>query len=255
MDLVLDLRKSLEQNAAENFEKAKKYRKKSEGAILAVARLKKQIEELEKTEHQQTIKQASIKRVKAWFEKFRWFYSSEGFLVIGGRDATSNELVIKKHTAPEDIVFHTEAPGSPFFVIKTEGREPKETIDEAASATVSYSRAWKLGLSIADVYWVKPDQVSKTAEAGTSLPKGAFMIYGKRHMMQKKLEVAIGRREDGAGIGGPITAIKAQTSSYIVVEPGKEKSSDIAKLLVKKFGGMVEDYQSFIPGTCRITNA
>ena len=29
---------------------------------------------------------------KEWYEKFRWFYSSEGFLCIGGRDSTTNDI-------------------------------------------------------------------------------------------------------------------------------------------------------------------
>jgi len=47
---------------------------------------------------------------KEWYEKFRWFISSDDFLILGGRDATSNEIVIKKHTEKNDLVFHR-----PFF--------------------------------------------------------------------------------------------------------------------------------------------
>jgi predicted ribosome quality control (RQC) complex YloA/Tae2 family protein len=32
-----------------------------------------------------------------WFEKFLWFVSSENFLVIAGRDAQQNELLVKKY--------------------------------------------------------------------------------------------------------------------------------------------------------------
>ena len=32
-----------------------------------------------------------------WFEKLRWFVSSNNTLVIGGRDTNSNEKVVKKH--------------------------------------------------------------------------------------------------------------------------------------------------------------
>lgn len=31
-----------------------------------------------------------------WFEKFYWFISSENYLVIGGRDAQQNELIVKR---------------------------------------------------------------------------------------------------------------------------------------------------------------
>jgi len=41
-----------------------------------------------------------------WFEQFRWFISSDGFLVIGGRDAQSNEDIVKKYLEKRDIFFH-----------------------------------------------------------------------------------------------------------------------------------------------------
>ena len=59
-----------------------------------------------------------VKIERKWYEKFRWFESSDGFLVIGGRDATSNEIVVKKHVEPNDVVFHADVQGAPFFVIK-----------------------------------------------------------------------------------------------------------------------------------------
>src|SRR3989338_6650919 len=116
--IELDLTKDVNANAAVYFEKAKKCRHKLKGAEEALAKskeklsqlLKKNSKELEKAE-----KEVKIEREKKWYEKFRWFISSEGFLCIGGRDATSNEIIIKKHTEKNDIVFHTEAPGSPFF--------------------------------------------------------------------------------------------------------------------------------------------
>ena len=33
---------------------------------------------------------------KEWYDKFLWFFSSEGFLCIAGRDAATNEVVVKK---------------------------------------------------------------------------------------------------------------------------------------------------------------
>ena len=32
-----------------------------------------------------------------WFEKFYWFITSENFLVISGRDAQQNEVLVKKY--------------------------------------------------------------------------------------------------------------------------------------------------------------
>src|SRR5574342_392999 len=150
MQITLNLKKKLEQSANEYFEKAKKSRKKAEGAHAIVLKFQKKLIELEKKQ-QAAAQKETEKKQKApaqWYEKFRWFISSEGFLCIGGKDATSNEVVIKKHTDKDDVVFHTEAPGSPFFVIKTEGKKPSDiTMQETADATACFSKAWKIGVS------------------------------------------------------------------------------------------------------------
>ena len=125
MQITLNLRKSVQENANEYFEKAKKSRRKIEGAQKTIERFEA---ELGKLQQEAIVQQTARKKVPLeWYEKFRWFISSEGFLCIGGRDATSNEVVIKKHTDKNDVVFHTELPGSPFFVIKTDGKKTLKT--------------------------------------------------------------------------------------------------------------------------------
>ena len=59
---------------------------------------------------------------KEWYEKFRWFTSSDGFLVVAGKDTVSNEVLVKKYATQEDAVFHAEISGAPFVVVKAEGR-------------------------------------------------------------------------------------------------------------------------------------
>jgi predicted ribosome quality control (RQC) complex YloA/Tae2 family protein len=247
MKIKLDSTKSLEKNAEVYFEKSKKARHKLEGAKEA---LKKSLAKLEKAkkEYKEEIVSKKIEVKKEWYEKFRWFFSSEGFLCIGGRDAATNEIVVKKHTDKEDIVFHTSMAGSPFFIIKTNGKKVgKETLNQAAQATASYSRAWRTGLAVADVFYVNPDQVTKEAKAGEFVPRGAFMIYGKKNNLSSDLKIAIGLK-DGKVIGGPVDAIKAQTKDFVVLVPGKDKASAAAKKIQKKIkGGEVDDVIRMLP--------
>ncbi len=143
----------------------------------------------------------------------------------------------------EDLVLHTEIVGSPFFLIKSEGKTVGvKTIEEAAQATASYSRAWKHGITITDVYCVKPEQVKK--ELG--LPKGTFMIHGQRNYFKPVLQIAIGKKEDII-IGGPVTAITHQTKNYLIIDQGDMKTSDMAKAIKAKLGGTLEEIQSFLP--------
>lgn len=43
-----------------------------------------------------TISNIAKARKVFWFEKFFWFVSSENYLIIGGRDAQQNELIVKR---------------------------------------------------------------------------------------------------------------------------------------------------------------
>lgn len=253
MKITLDIRKSVEQNAEEFFSKAKKAKKKLEGAKKALIISK---EKLRKAEEKEVIAEApKIKKVKKreWFEKFRWFVSSEGFLVIGGKDATTNEILIKKHTEKEDIVFHTDMAGSPFVVIKAEGKQiPKNTIQETSDFTADFSRGWKKGMSSLEVFHVKPDQVTKEANTGEFLPKGAFMIRGKTNYITPKINIAIGIYEDKV-MSGPVSAIKKNCKECVEIFQGEKKTSEVAKLVKKKIGGDLDEIIRALPaGGCNI---
>lgn len=250
--LTLDLTKSIEENAAVYFEKAKKAKKKIEGAQVALNENLKKLRELEARKEKEEIKKLELSKLKErkqeWYEKFRWFISSEGFLVIGGRDATSNEVVIKKHTEPNDIVFHTDMAGSPFFVVKTEGKAVGEkTKEEVADATCTFSRAWKLGLQTSTVFCVNPEQVSKKTKAGEFMGKGAFMIYGKTNYIDNKVNLAVGITKQQQIMAGPRDAVKAHCDNFIVLDQGDEKVSKIAKYIQHKIGGDLDGIIRALP--------
>ncbi len=244
--ITLDIKKSIADNAAVYFEKAKKAKRKMEGAQAALERARKKLHELtEVREAKQAAEQArekTVKRKPQWYEKFRWFISSEGFLVIGGRDATSNEVIVKKHAEKQDIIFHTDMAGSPFFVVKTEGKQPGETtLQEVASATYIFSRAFKLGHLSTQVFWVKPEQVSKEAKAGEFLQHGAFMIRGKTNYVKPEADVAAGLTKDGGVMCGPRNAVKANCEKMVELVLGEEKTSDTAKKIRALLGGGTVD--------------
>ncbi len=250
--LVLDLTKNIDENAAAYFEKAKKIRKKIEGAENALKENLKKLHELgtkkEKLIMQKQKQERLKERKQDWYEKFRWFISSEGFLVIGGRDATSNEIVVKKHTESNDLVFHTDMAGSPFFVVKSEGKQIGEkTREEVADATCTFSRAWKLGLQTTSVFYVAPEQVSKKTKAGEYMGKGAFMIYGKTNYINNKVNLAIGITKNQQIMAGPIDAVKTNCEKYVVLIQGDEKSSSVAKYIQHKINGSIDEIIRALP--------
>jgi len=228
--------------ASRYYQKAKKIKQKIDGLIHSINETKEKLESI-KAKSIELLKEEKFipKKVKReWYEKFRWFNSSEGFLTLIGKDASTNEILIKKYMEPNDIVFHSEFQGSPFVLIKTYGKQPSEkTLQEAAQAAASYSKAWKYGLSSLDVYWVNPNQITKKTPSGEYIKKGAFMIYGQRNYIKGvPLKLAIGLLVSEGNnvkvIGGPIEAIKSQTNIYVKIIPGKTKAGKLAKQILSK---------------------
>jgi hypothetical protein len=137
---------------------------------------------------------------------------------------------------------HTDAPGAPLTVIKTEGMDVlMDDLLEAAAFSVSYSSIWKAGLVAGDSYLIKADQVSKTPEHGEFLKKGGFIIRGeRRYFKDTPVGIALGI-EDGILIGGPVSAIRPKADPVVLIEPGEFSSEDLAKRIYRQFSLIVED--------------
>jgi len=237
MKIELDYEKSAEENAAHYFEQSKLARKKVAGlktAIKEITEKRKKKEKKAEEKKEAEKRDFERKRTKKWFEKYRWFVSTDGFLVIGGRDAHSNDEIVKKRMSMKDSYFHADVYGAPHCVVESEDKKiPEATMKEAAQFAVTFSKAWQEGRAYADAYSARPDQVSKNAPTGESLGTGAYMIYGEREWYRKvPVACAIGFNEkEGALMAGPPSAVKASCSSPIELKQGGKKKSDLAKQL------------------------
>ncbi len=248
---VLDIRKTIPQNANVYYDLAKKFEKKKDGAVKALADTQAIIDKKEKEKKEDKSKGTEfvLKRKKHWYDRFKWFISSDGFLVVGGRDSDSNEEIFKKYMEKRDFVFHTQHPGAPLTVIKTEGKEvPETTLFEAATFAVSHSTLWKGGNASGDCYMVKGDQVSKTPETGEYVPKGSFIIRGERRYFEDvMLELAVGLelKSETRVIGGPISAVMKNGTYVCEVVPGKFNQNDLSKKMYRLYTDVFPD-QKFL---------
>lgn len=250
----IDRKLTVNQNAQRAFAHAAKFREKAVKLREAIESTKKEIEEIEKMEFVEDKKPTpSLHRKKSfWFENYRWFISSDGFIVVAGYDAESNDKVVKKYLREKDRYVHANIHGSPSTVIKSQGREiPETTIYEACVFTVSYSRAWSQAIGNLDAYWVKPEQVSKTPQSGEFVPKGAWIIRGTKNFVPNlKLELAIGWVEwEGEKLlmCAPESAVKKRTQDYLLLVPGGEEKEVAAKQLAEFFGVKIETIQKLLP--------
>ena len=247
--------------------------KKQKGAVKSIEKLMKKTEEkLEKTIEKGEIAKGSVGfsevRKKSWYERYRWFFTSDGVLAVGGRDSSSNSAIIRKHLEKNDKVFHAEVNGSPFFLLKDEDEELRPlSLDETAHATVCFSRAWQTAAYGMSSFWVKPDQVKKAAPTGQSMAKGSFMIHGTRNFIKvSSLKLALGifkEDEDYLLVCGPPEPIKKKCLCYAVIEPGGSTISDVAKKIRAEFDKtdekfkkifLIDDYVRALPtGSSKVT--
>jgi len=150
-----------------------------------------------------------------WFEKFNWCISSEGYLILSGRDAQQNEILFKRYMRPGDIYVHADIGGAASCIVRAKSpamlqaaaaaatgsavalagglgagpaKQPERpisplAIQEAGVMAVSRSSAWKGKIGGVAAWWVWASQVSKTAPTGEFLSPGSFMIHGKKNFL------------------------------------------------------------------------
>ncbi|MDO8634391.1 MAG: NFACT RNA binding domain-containing protein [archaeon] len=237
MKITLRFDRTVQENAATYFEKAKKAKKKLGGLKTAIRKMGERIGFAHAEETLPRAKTIEKKKEKKWFEKFRWFYSSNGFLVLAGRDAKSNEQLLKKHFEKGDVFFHADIAGSAHVIVKTGGKKiPEQTAREAAQFAAAMCKAWQEKLAGTDVYSAEYEQVTKEAPSGESIGTGAFMVYGKREWFRKTaLEFAVGMDEGSNLVSGPKSAVKKNSKNFFIVHTGTERKTDAAKKIKKFF--------------------
>ena len=208
--------------------------KKQSGAISSIQAIKEKTEKKlakfqSKTESEQKLMVASEIRKKMWYERYRWFFTTDGLLTIGGRDAASNSAVIRKHLGNNDCVFHADIFGSPFFILKGAKDVPDTSMNEIAHATVCFSRAWREGLYGVSAFWVHPQQVKKSAPSGEFLPKGSFTIEGQRNFIKSdtlRLAVGIIPQNDADENVAAVAAVTTDTADVISGAVGADDKDD-----------------------------
>jgi predicted ribosome quality control (RQC) complex YloA/Tae2 family protein len=273
--VTVDVSTGVEKNADRLYTEAKRIQEKKEGALAAIEDTREELEavrarkeaweagdedddEDDEPEDVDWLSRRSIpiRQPEHWYERFRWFETSEGYLVIGGRNADQNEELVKKYLSKHDRFFHAQAHGGPVTILKASGPSESasavdfsdQVVEEAAQFAVAYSSVWKDGRHAGDAYMVTPDQVSKTPESGEYLEKGGFVIRGDRtYVRDCEARLAVGIRCEGETrvIGGPPSAVEPRTVTSIRLEPGQYAQNDAAKMCYREFKQRFTD-QSFL---------
>ncbi len=242
LPLEIDTSVSLQKNASAYYERGKVFKKKRAGVARAIEETKERI----KTEKEKEVrieeelipekKEVRLEK-EEWYEKFRWFETSDGFLVIGGKDATTNEILVKKYMDSDDLFCHTQAEGAPVVIAKTGGKDVSEQgLREIAQFATSYSNLWKYGFYEGECYCVTGDQVSKTPPSGEYIKKGSFVVRGKRKYFKAALGLCIGVKGNKLVAVPSTDSQKEMLDSFVELEPeGELEKNELAKEIVKFF--------------------
>lgn len=237
MDIELDPKKTVAENANQYYERAKKAKEKA-------ARLRAMLERGIHISDEMRASEIQKSKTK-WFERFRWFYSSKGFLVVAGKNANQNEALYKRVMGDKDLFLHAEIVGAPFTVIKNGVNADDRTVQEAAQFAGSYSRAWKFGQATVDVYAVRKEQLTKRA-SGEYIKKGGVIVLGEREWFRNiKLGLAIGLY-NGKPACFPELCAHLLTKPVLVV-PGSKEKEEIAKIISEKTGISKDEIIALLP--------
>ena len=253
-DVEIDFTKSPEDNAARYYDEAKWAKGKTKGAEAALEATGKRLESAKVAGKEEpaegaegkasagdkpadkVIGEEKPKKIrKRWYEYYRWFVSSDGLVVIAGKNAQQNENIVKKRLEPNDLVFHSDIKGAAFVIIKSVGKTiPQETIREASEFAAAHSKAWAKGLGKIDVFAAKPGQISKASESGVNAPKGAFFVKGERSWFRGvPVKLAIGvwiNHEEGWAkvIAGPLMPVRRLAQYFVTLRPGFSRPPELA---------------------------
>ncbi|MGB1586764.1 MAG: ribosome rescue protein RqcH [Thermoplasmatota archaeon] len=272
IDVEVDLYKSVQDNANDHFEAAKKAVSRQQGATKALDDARQRLADLEKKgldAFGAAPKKADRTSRHFWFETYRWTLLPSGLLAVGGRNAAQNDAVVKKYLRDSDRYAHADIHGAPSVVIRP-ADGPSVDVDEADLRVACHfaaasSRAWRQ-FGAASAYWVTPAQVSKTPRSGEFVPKGAWIVHGKRNtesdLPMRWMVATVRLTLDGKPVpadapdpdrfvwkvvGGPETGIKKWATQHVILEPGDEDVNDAAVRLAEHFDVDVEWVQGALP--------
>ncbi len=242
--IEVDFRKNATEIANDYYKRSKKAGRKITPAESAILETKSKIESLNGNIDEQTVTDAiTLKRRKRnWFEKYHWTQSTNGFLIIAGKDISTNDEIAKRRMKKDDLFFHADVQGAPYTVIVRESSDKEVSEEElqlAARMAASFSSAWKAGYSAIDVYYVSGENVGFSAPSGEYLPKGGIMVRGKRNYIRGIiLELAIGYEESEFNVNviyGSLESVSKNSPIVVMIKPGSEAKGKIAKQIQRIF--------------------
>ncbi len=176
---------------------------------------------------------------KNWHAKFGNFITSDGFMVVIASKPDEKEKLIKKFAEENDLVIRSEDPNSPFILLKTGNQLSETALKEAVEYASAHCTQWDDKLENANVYCVKPNQLSKTIPTGEMLSKGYFFVNGDKKLFNKiDVKLSIGVKMDATGnallVSGPVMAVRKNSDYFLTLLPGSNAAETFAEEIKRR---------------------
>lgn len=189
------------------------------------------------------------------YKKYRWFFTSSGKLVIGGKSASQNdELLFRLKESKEDLILmHTSHPGSPFSAIISDidGLTTKD-LAECAAFTGCFSRAWKEKRKLTKVHSFRLSEIRKDK----TMKEGTWAVSSRPSEYAVELELVLTKQKNTYRAVPRFTPDEKEILLFLY--PGalpKEKSAEKILKEIKEKPAKKDEILSAIPaGGFKIIN-
>lgn len=173
------------------------------------------------------------------YKKYRWFYTSAGNLVVGGKNAGQNDDLLSrmKMMSKDYWVMHTLSPGSPFSIIICDPKKvSKADLNETAIFTGCFSRAWRAKKQKAVIDIFRLSQVHKDKK----MKEGTWAVLGTVSHKEVTLKLVLARQK-GILRAVPESTVKSKKDIILKICPGNVDKSDFITKIDVELGSNFKD--------------
>jgi hypothetical protein len=159
--------------------------------------------------------------------------------------------LVKKHLGDRERYVHADLHGAPSIVLKEGAEATEQEMREVCQFALCHSKAWNAGGAEGTAYWVLPDQVSKRPEAGEFVPRGAFIVRGKRnYLYHLPLEMVVAEvliEGSRKVMCAPRESMTGRAGRWAVIVPGKTPRGKASASLARAFQVPEEEISRILP--------
>ncbi|KAK9495882.1 hypothetical protein V1508DRAFT_408719 [Lipomyces doorenjongii] len=146
-------------------------------------------------------------RTQFWFEKYLWFVSSDGYLVLSGRYSQQSALLLTRHLSEHDVVVSAQSSSSSLVVVKNHLKVavvPPSTLSQAATLALSTSVAWDNN-ALVEAWWCRASAVAVDTNVEEALTgasgDAADLDFRFEVTVNGKMKIPIGAPNLAMGFG------------------------------------------------------